>query len=303
MRVKTYPGEFELINRLKKFQSRSFRVLKGIGDDAAVLALDKKRHQLFTTDMLVEDVHFTRKMSPIAIGHKAMACNVSDIAAMGGAPTFAVVSIGIPRGLKAGYIDKIYDGMKACAGVFGAIIVGGDTVKADKLIINIALLGVVEKKNLVLRSGARPGDSIFVSGPLGGSLASGRHLWPVPRVKEARFLVEKFKPSSMIDISDGLAGDLGHILEESKVGAVIDEANVPLNKGARIENAWRDGEDFELLFTLSASKASKLRDYARRKSSFRFFEIGRIVSIPRKLFLRDALGQRCEIEPRGYVHF
>jgi len=296
-------GEFQLIDRLKRFQGASPRVLKAIGDDAAVLALDKKRYQLFTTDMLIAGLHFSRGISLAAVGYKAMAVNVSDIAAMGGRPAFAVVSIGVPLKLPAAEIEKLYYGLKMCADAFGVGIVGGDTVRSDKLIINVALLGEVERDRLVLRSGANPGDRVFVTGPLGGSLKSGRHLWFVPRVKEARFLVEHFKPTAMIDASDGLAGDLGHILKESGAGAVIDEAKVPLNRGVTLAGALKDGEDFELVFTLPSLKAKKLIQYTKVNRSFRFFEIGEIVASPRKLFIRDVHGRKKEIEPKGFEHF
>ncbi|MBF0595364.1 MAG: thiamine-phosphate kinase [Candidatus Omnitrophica bacterium] len=312
-------NEFSFIDSIKPFQNLSCRVIKGIGDDAAVLELDAKRYQLLTTDMLVEGVHFLSNTPAKLVGHKALACNISDIAAMGGIPTFAVVSIGIPTGtghiefshrvkgqensMCPDYVSGIYKGIFACAKRFGVSIVGGDTVKADKLVINIALLGEVEKKNLVLRSGAKPGDHLFVSGPLGGTLKSGKHLNFTPRVKEARFLIEQFKPSAMMDISDGLAGDLGHILNASRVGAEIDEQRLPLNKGVSVDEALHGGEDFELLFSLSSPKSAKLVEYLRSHRCGHFVEIGRIIALPKKLYLCDGSGRRREIEPKGYTHF
>ncbi|NTV30347.1 MAG: thiamine-phosphate kinase [Candidatus Omnitrophica bacterium] len=301
-------GEFGLIEKLKKFQRSSTRIVRGIGDDAAVLELDRRRYQLFTTDMLVEDVHFLGGVDPAALGHKAMAVNISDIAAMGGRPTFAVVSIGVPSGLSSRYIEAVYRGMRVCADRFGASIVGGDTVSADKLVINVALLGEVEKGRLVLRSGARPGDRIFVTGPLGGSLAFGRHLRFAPRLREARFLVERFRPSAMIDISDGLAGDLGHILRASGLSAWLDEERIPRRRGVTLEAALRDGEDFELLFTLSSLKAKKLLECKSVAKDFNFIDIGEIVAghpgtRAGGLFLRDRCGIRRAVEMKGYTHF
>lgn len=296
-------GEFGLIDILKKFQHLPPSLVKGIGDDAAVFVLDKKRYQLFTTDMLIEGVHFLPGTRPVDIGHKAMAANISDIAAMGGVPKYALVSIGIPVRTGQRYIERIYRGMMTCADAFGASIVGGDTVQAEHLVINVSLLGEVERTRLVLRSGARPGDRIFVTGPLGGSFRSGRHLRFTPRIRESRFLVEKFKPSAMIDISDGLAGDLGHILRQSGAGAVIDEDRVPRNQGAGLEAALREGEDFELLFTLSSLKAKKLLEYAPVGRAFSFIEIGEIVPGRNRLFIRDRRGHCRPVEPKGYEHF
>lgn len=293
-------GEFALIERLKRFQNLSAKVVKGIGDDAAVLPLDTKRYQLFTTDMCVEGVHFLKTMPACSVGWKAMAVNVSDIAAMGGCPRFAVVSIGVPRtrsGINVRYLEGIYEGMHECARTFGVSIVGGDTVKSDKLVINVALLGDVEKKKLTLRGGAKPGDVIFVTGPLGGSLKSGRHLTFTPRVKEARWLVEHVKPTAMMDISDGLAGDLGHILKASSVGAVLDEASIPLHRGVTLAQALTDGEDFELAFTISFKSAKRLM------KNKRFFPVGVIVHAHEGFRLRRADGSQVPVQAKGFRHF
>ena len=296
-------NEFGLIEAIKKYQHLSSRVVKGIGDDAAVLELDAKRYQLLTTDMLVEGVHFLRTAPAKLVGYKALACNISDIAAMGGVPTFAVVSIGLPLKTSKAYVKDLYTGMSALAKKFGVSIVGGDTVKADKVVINIALLGEVEKKNLVLRSGARPGDIIFVSGSLGNTLKSGKHLKFVPRVKEARFLVENFRLTSMMDISDGLAGDLGHILKASAVGAILDASMIPRNPGASVEPALCGGEDFELLVTLSFTQAKKLIEYQARNEAFRFYPVGEVTAAVNKLQLRDDRGKLRSLSARAYTHF
>jgi len=271
-------GEFGLIDTLKKFAPISKDVIKGIGDDAAILPFSKDKYQLFTTDMLAEDTHFARQMPAAAIGHKALSCNISDIAAMGGIPSFAVISIGIPKNLSIKFITEIYQGINNTAKAFNVSIVGGDTIKSDKIIINIAMLGLVEKKYLVTRDGAKPGDWIFVTGPLGDSFKSGRHLNFMPRLAQARFLVEKFLPHAMMDISDGLSGDLNHILKASKVGARLNFDAIPKNKGASLNQALNDGEDFELLFTLSENKAKSLMDWQAEHKSFYFYPIGTITS-------------------------
>lgn len=271
-------GEFGLIEAIKKYAPVSKAVIKGIGDDTAVLPYSKKEYLLFTTDMLSEGTHFTRRMPPQSIGHKALACSISDIAAMGGWPTFAVVSIGIPKNLSVHFIKDVYKGIGRTAKDFNVSIVGGDTIKADKIVINVALLGLVEKRNLVKRTGTRPGNWIFVTGPLGGSFKSGRHLNFSPRLSQARFLVEKFHPSAMIDISDGLSGDLNHILKAGKVGARLDYASIPRQKRASLSQALNDGEDFELLFTLPPDKARSLMDWQERKRAFYFYPIGVITA-------------------------
>ncbi len=271
-------GEFGLIEKLKAYAPVSKSVIKGIGDDAAVLPLNQKEYLLLTTDMLAEGRHFTRRMPPRAIGHKALACSISDIAAMGGWPAHAVVSLGLPQHLPVSWITDVYKGLQQTARAFYVSIVGGDTIQTDKIIINVAMLGQVQKKHLVTREGARPGDWIFVTGPLGGSLKSGRHLHFTPRLAQARFLVEKFKPSAMMDISDGLSGDLNHILEAGQVGARLDPDLIPRHRGVSRAQAMNDGEDFELLFTLSSRKADPLMDWQIRQKAFYFYPIGQITS-------------------------
>ena len=295
-------GEFGLIDSIKRSVIRSRSVVKGIGDDTAVLPLDAKRYLLFTTDMIVEGVHFTRKMGAQAIGHKALACNISDIAAMGGVPTYAVISIGLPPGLPVRFVQDIYKGINALAKQFNVAIVGGDTVRSEKIVINIALLGEVEKQYLTLRSGAKKGDWIFVTGALGGSLKSKKHLTFNPRLAEARFLVERFKPNAMIDISDGLAGDLGHILKESKVGALLYQDQIPLARGVSIQQALTDGEDFELLFTFPLKTARRLIDWQIQNKCWYFYHIGVITPL-KGMKMEEGRGNKRGIKIKGYEHF
>ena len=293
-------GEFGLINLLRKNVHQTKDVVKGIGDDAAVLSVGGSCHQLFTTDMLLEDVHFTREANPRAIGHKALACNISDIAAMGGLPSSAVVSIGLPGDLEIDFVKEIYRGMNVLAKRFKVAIVGGDTVKSKKIIINVALLGWVKKQELVTRSGARRGDLIFVTGPLGKSFETDKHLSFTPRVSESQFLVKHFKPTAMIDISDGLSADLRHILEESRVGACLWEDKIPKTKGATLSEALSDGEDFELLFTISSQRGKEL---LRQRGKFRFYPIGEVIGSPKKLTLLDKEGKEKKLRLSGYKHF
>jgi len=178
-------GEVGLIQRLaRRLGGQASPALVGIGDDAAVLRGHRGTMRLFASDMLVEGVHFRRQTTPAKwIGWKALACNVSDIAAMGGLPTAAVVSLGLPPRTPVAFVDGLYDGLARCARRFGVSIVGGDTVRAPVVVVDIAILGMAERAHLVLRSGARVGDHLFVTGRLGGSLTSGRHATFVPRVQ------------------------------------------------------------------------------------------------------------------------
>lgn len=292
-------GEFGLIGQIQKQVSKRKDVIQGIGDDTAVLPLDRSRYQLFTTDMVVEGVHFFPGADPVAVGYKAMACNISDIAAMGGLPTYAVVSLGVSGNKRTEFIKDIYRGMEMAGRKFKVAVVGGDTVKSRKLLINVALLGTVKRKELTLRSGAKAGDTVFVTGALGRSLQTGKHFCFAPRVKEAQYLVKYFKPSAMIDISDGLVADLGHILKESHVGAVIFEELIPRGERANVTNALYDGEDFELIFTLSRKEAEHLR---KSRKDFKFYPIGKIVK-RKGLELANLKGQVRTIPLKGYEHF
>jgi len=292
-------GEFGLIERFARQVTSGPGVVKGIGDDTAVIDTGAPEYLLMTTDLLVEGRHFLRTtMSAHEIGRKALACSISDIAAMGGTPTWALVSLGAPSNMSARFIEEIGHGINALAGEYGVSVVGGDTVCHERIIINVSLLGTVARDEVVFRDGARPGNRIFVTGALGNSFHSRRHLTFTPRVKESRYLVQHARPTAMIDISDGLAGDLGHILSQSRVGAVIDAAGIPLAKGASLDQALHDGEDFELLLTVPAVSADRLRRCRR----FRFYEIGEITA-PRGLFLRDRAGKKQRLRPRGFEHF
>ncbi|MBF0489441.1 MAG: thiamine-phosphate kinase [Candidatus Omnitrophica bacterium] len=285
-------GEFGLIDLIRKQLKVDSRVIRGIGDDTAVLPYSKDKYLLLTTDMLAEDIHFTRRMSAVDVGHKALACNISDIAAMGGEPTFAVVSLAVPSDLPTSYVSDLYQGMQKVASQFGVSIVGGDTIKSDKITINVALLGEVKRKHLVTRDGACPGDWIFVTGALGGSLKSHKHLRFTPCVEQARFLVKNFKPSAMMDISDGLAGDLNHILKASGVGAELWNDEIPKTQGCSVRQALSDGEDFELLFTLSEKKVKKLLVWQEKNKQWYFYPIGVIT------------GNKKQLVPgKGYIHF
>ena len=298
-------GEFNLIRSFSRRTQVDRTVLKGIGDDTAILKADPSRELLFTTDMLIEDIHFRlSEATAHEIGRKSLAVNLSDIAAMGGIPRHAVIAVGLPGGLPVRFATDLYEGIETLARKFGVNIVGGDTNRSDKLVISVALLGECEKSRAVRRSGAKPGDVICVSGELGGSYASKKHLLFTPRVEEARHLVQNYKIHSMIDISDGLAGDIHHIAWESGVGAVLCREAVPVAASAKgLEAALSDGEDFELLFTLSPREAARLHFDPFQKKTGLFRPIGKIVEKTKGVSLVDAAGVSRKLTAKGFDHF
>ncbi|OGX33598.1 MAG: thiamine-phosphate kinase [Omnitrophica WOR_2 bacterium RIFCSPLOWO2_02_FULL_50_19] len=291
-------GETGLIERLAKY-------VKGIGDDCAVIRISKKRYLLITIDMLLEDVDFKLKeATPYQIGWKSLACGLSDIASMGGAAKYAVVSLGLPGKLSVEFVDGLYRGIKALAKRFDVEIVGGDTNASKKLVIDVAVLGFIQPDRLTLRSGAKPGDIICVTGVLGGSYKSKRHLTFVPRLNEARSLVKNFRITSMIDISDGLSTDLNHIAKESGVGACVYEELIPLSKDAKnVSAALNEGEDFELLFTMPLREARRLARKGLGSNGVKITQIGEILDkkIGVKIIRPD--GRVKDLKSKGFSHF
>ena len=258
--------ETEFILALNKLEKNNHpaHLLHGIGDDTAVIKRPEQ-NLLFAADMLMDGTHFIlRDIDPKLIGRKALAVNLSDIAAMGGKPLAVTVSLAVPEDLDPAVPFKIMEGIFELAKTYNVAVSGGDTnVWKHPLVIDVAVIGEVSKKGPVLRSGAKPGDHIFVTGPLGRSIL-GKHLSFVPRLKEAQFLHEHYQLTSMIDISDGLAKDLRLVLTASKCGAQLFEQKIPRSldkdgKPCSIEQALSDGEDFELCFTLSDEDAAKLK--------------------------------------------
>jgi thiamine-monophosphate kinase len=308
-------NEFELIAKLTRTLPTNESVVAGAGDDCAVLdfgVVDKLI--LFKTDAVVEGFHFTRETPPEKIGRKALARCLSDIAAMAGTPTAALVAIALPEKFDAEFVAKIYDGINALAREHGVAIVGGETTtNPECMLISISLLGIVPRGKQILRSGAKPGDAIFVTDELGGSLAE-KHLDFVPRLAEARWLAEHFTIHAMIDLSDGLAGDLRHILNASGVGAEILKSAVPVSRAAKLlaktsssakpafAAALTDGEDFELLFTVASNHAVKLLDGWKKKFPMvKLSCIGKIVAGD-GILIRDKSGSH-KFNAHGYVHF
>jgi thiamine-monophosphate kinase len=291
-------GEFGLIERIRKSVGVDPSVIKGIGDDCAVLPYTADSYMLWTCDMLVEGVDFTAKTDPALVGRKALAVSLSDIAACGGIPRWCLVSLGLPANTRVEKVDAIYRGLGVLAKKYSVAVVGGDISRAPELTIDISMIGEVRKKKLVLRSGARPGDIIMVSGSFGGSI-KGKHVSFEPRLDEAAFLVDSFKPTAMIDASDGLSQDLGHILDASCVGAVLYEDMIPVSKDAGgIDDALGSGEDFELIFTLGPRRARQLM-----AGLTLFKPVGEIVAKRRGFTIIDKRGARRRVSRQGYRHF
>lgn len=321
-------GEFGLIGRIRStFSKTSARAPIGIGDDAAALSLSPSATLLATTDMLLEGVHFDLSTTDLySLGWKSAAANLSDIAAMGGRPRFCLVGLGIPRTFPVRRITDLYRGLRALLDEHDTLLVGGDTCRSDSgFVISVTLLGEAPQKRIITRSHARPGDRIFVTGTLGGSAAGlelltaeagsrrrsartliERHLRPSPRVLWGLKLAKAGCVTSMIDVSDGLSSDLGHLCEESGVGAEVHADRVPIAQELRAQNGLRraaldyalsGGEDYELLFTVPAGKVPKLRNLRIPVT-----QIGEVVTGSRAVLI-SADGSARPLGATGYDHF
>jgi thiamine-monophosphate kinase len=294
-------GEHEAIRRLCGMLGSHPSLLVGAGDDCAVARLPGAANdQVFTTDPVVEGVHFLPSENPERIGNKAVGRVLSDIAAMGAQPQWVLVNVVAPPGLDFQYLERIYAGIMALCHRFGATVIGGDMAKGSALELHVFGTGLVPAGSARLRSGANPGDLILVTGPLGGSI-EGHHLDFVPRVQEGVFLRETGLVHAMMDLSDGLATDLRHILRQSGVGAVLEAASIP--KVVSLDQALYDGEDFELLFTVSPSDVELLKDRWSSRFDTDLFEIGVITDEPDVLKLRLADSQTLRLKNKAFEHF
>ncbi len=292
----------------------------GIGDDCAVVSIPRGHEALVTTDFSLENVHFKRDWHPPeSVGHRCLTRGLSDIAAMGGEPVAVFLSLAIPRGLTQDWVDGFLRGLLQLADEFEVSLAGGDTAESPGgIMADIVVLGSLPKGQAVLRSGARPGDRIYVTGELGASAATfnllsggeklrsldfASHFYPRPRVTVGRLLREKGLASAMIDISDGLSTDLGHICAESGVGAEIEIEAIPVarlgkaTREAALRFALHGGEDYELLFTAPAKKRvpSQISGVAVRP-------IGRVTR-GRKIIWWDKRGVKREYPLWGWEHF
>ena len=295
-------GERALIRRLTKNLARHRDVLVGVGDDAAVARWSKQYDLLLTSDAVIEGRHFLPSDKPERIGHKAIARVLSDIAAMGGTPQHLVINLVAPKKMRMDRLEKIYRGAATTARRYGASIVGGDTTQGNTLELHVFGTGFVPRGKAVVRSGARAGDVLYVTGTLGGSRL-GKHLTFEPRLAQGQWLAEKGWVAAMIDVSDGLATDLRHVLESSRVGAIVDAEKIPLSREARgsVKKALCDGEDFELLFSVPARKRKAFEAAWEKNFKLRCTVIG-FVTKRGGLFLKDK-GTIRKLRAEGFEHF
>ncbi|MGE4489379.1 MAG: thiamine-phosphate kinase [Kiritimatiellales bacterium] len=270
--------------------------LKAVGDDCAVLPLDDRYDQVLTTDPLISGIHFLPDAPPEQIGWKAAARVISDIAAMGADPQYLLINLVAPPDQDFQTLEKIYDGVSKVRKLFGVDLVGGDLAQGPNLELHVFGVGRVPKGKALLRSSAHAGDVLYVTGPLGNSLTSGKHLNFMPRVKEGKWLRQSGYVRAMMDISDGLATDLRHILKASKVGADLDSSKIPMF--GTLEQALYDGEDFELLFTVRAEEADEFDFQCLENLEQKFPRIGNITDQPGVLTLGSAALNR-----KAFEHF
>ncbi len=328
-------SELALIDRIAN-KSRKYKsdVLKGIGDDTAVVKLNKDKCLLYTCDALVSGVHFSEKYStPYQIGRKAAAINISDVAAMGGKPNHFLVSLFLPKGITEKFIDELYQGLTEECNLYDIDIIGGNIAKSNQFIIDLFLIGEVSPNNLLLRSGAKVGDIVLVTGNLGDSAAglrllqnpkinisitdkkrlTSRHLTPTPRVKEGTLIAQLKKASSMIDISDGLSSDLGHICEESKVGVRLFIDKIPISNSVKkvaklmklsfIYLALNGGEDYELCFTVPKKYTSDIFYKLEKETKTKVTVIGEIIPKIQGRWLIDGTEKKFPLKAKGWDHF
>ena len=315
-------AEKALIDRIRRQVGKRRAVMVGIGDDCAVLRLPPGHEALITTDFSLEGIHFRRDWhSPEAVGCRCLTRGLSDIAAMGGEPMAAFLSLALPRNLPQKWVDRFLRGLLSLAGKYGITLAGGDTAESpDGILADIVVLGSAPRGKAIRRSGAKPNDRIYVSGELGGSAAVvqrmmkhprrmlnprdfPRHFFPEPRLELGRILREKGLATAMIDLSDGLSTDLAHICEESGVGGEVQQEAIPIaaiGKPAQevdLKFALHGGEDYELLFTASPRKR-----VPRRIAGVPITMIGHI-SRRGPVFLVNQHGAGYELAPQGWEHF
>ncbi len=326
-------GEDYIIDRIREsFETQHPRIIKSIGDDASVTAITEKRCLLLTMDSLIEGVHFDRRYTPpYYLGRKAVAISVSDIAAMGGTPLFLLTAVSMPEDTEFELVEELYRGVKDSTTEYRIHLVGGNTSRADKLSVTTTLVGEAEKQRIAYRTGARPGELIYITGTPGDSAlgleilreqgfgalekadlkrAVLKHLNPTARTGIARALAEKGLVSAMIDTSDGLLRDLAHITEKAGLGATVVCERIPLSQEMReyhisrarkLELALTGGEDYELLFTSPPENRDAIQIMAKR-FNIRITPIGTVTEEKGIKVLH--MGKELSIGARqGYQHF
>jgi thiamine-monophosphate kinase len=309
-----------LISRIRGRAARRRGIAMGIGDDCAILQIPAGNQALVTTDFSLEGVHFRREWHPPdAVGHRCLTRGLSDIAAMGGTPVAAFLSLALPQDLRQSWVNQFVKGLLKLVDRFNVSLAGGDTAQSPGgVLVDIVVIGAVPKGKAILRSGARPGDAIYVTGTLGGAAAtlkllfSGRklrpadfprHFYPTPRIEVGRWLLEKGLASAMIDLSDGLSTDLAHICEESDVGAEVQAEAVPcaeIGKPVRkvdLQFALHGGDDYELVFTAPRGKR-----VPARIAGVDITLIGRITRA-KNVILMSPDGSAVKLRPHGWEHF
>jgi len=289
-------GEDRLLSQLLPGLARARSVVTPAGDDCALVEVRGARDLLvLKTDCVVERVHFTSAASAAEVGWKALMRPLSDFAAVSAVPEFALVTLMAPSATPATWVRRLYGGLNRAARRFEVAIVGGETSRtAGPIAVAVTVIGFVERRRRVLRSGGKDGDDLFVTGRLGGSL-HGKHLRFVPRIHESRWLTKNFRVHAMLDLSDGLGSDLPRLARASKLGFKIDKESLPLTPGCKIDNAISDGEDYELLFAISPRERDRLQASWRKK--FRHLRLTRIGSLNQKSKIKNRK------LPGGYVHF
>jgi len=311
-------GEHALIARIRaRLPPAPAFVVVGIGDDAAVLEPERNALDVITTDSQVEGVHFDFAFcSPADVGHKALAVNLSDIAAMGASPRIALLSLVLPPAWPAAHVDALVESMASLAARSKVFIVGGNIARSPgPLVVDLTVTGSVHRRRVLTRSGARAGDDLYVTGSLGGaglglqllqanhadtSPAAERDRRPEPRLRFGLLLGRNRAARACVDLSDGLADGVRQIGEASRLGAVIDARAVPIERGAALMDALSGGEDYELLFAVSPKLRRRLESVRRLNKDLAVTRIGRLTADHAFLLERDG---RTEKLTRGFVHF
>jgi thiamine-monophosphate kinase len=290
-------GEDRLLNQILLHlpRGRGHKIFAGAGDDCAIVEIaGSKKYLVLKTDCVVEGVHFVRGTNASDVGWKAMMRPLSDFGAASAVPQFALITLIVRQQTKVAWVRGLYRGLRQAASRFDVSIVGGETSNTPgPIAVSVIVIGFVEKPRATSRRGGRSGDDLFVTGRLGGALKQ-KHLKFVARIEQSRWLTKNFSIHAMMDLSDGLGADLPRLARASKLGFDIEVENLPVARGATIDNAMSEGEDYELLFAISPRDRHSLERKWRRR--FPKLPLTRIGSLTRKSQITNQL-------PRGYVHF